>query len=254
MSNKSDDTELNRGLDWRVLFGISITAVWILAGLTYLLGKIGFENFVNLPTGDIGSFLEGAFAPLAFLWLVIGHFMQQSEISANTKAVQLQEQSAKRQELHSQRNSYFKLLGLVQNQLGSIAGFHYISIVGMTGTQEVSADDYATMRAESASDSELFVRLMVRMAAQNSDDPEKIQEMLFSTEIRSRHSRNFEQTFEKLLKSARVVDQDDMVVNALLYGSASGMWYRVIRAAQGKERIDPITGFATVQSVDDQPS
>lgn len=235
-------------LDWRVVFGITVTSIWLLLGVAYLTQQVGLADFVDLPTGEIGSFLEGAFAPLAFLWLVIGHFMQQAEISANTKAVQLQEQSAKRQELHSRRNGYFKLLTLVQEQLGAIAGFHYVSVCGETGTGEVDRDDYTTMRNDANSgDPALFVREMVSLAARNVDDTAAIQEIFFGTDIRTRHSNNFEQTFGKLLTSARAVDQDDMVVNALLYGSAWGMLYRVIRAAQGKEKIDPVTGFLTEQ-------
>ncbi len=92
-------------IDWRVAFGLGVTLTWITTGLIYLLSVVGWNSFVHLPTADIGSFLEGAFAPLAFLWLVIGHFMQQSEITANTKAITLQEQSARRLELHSQRDS-----------------------------------------------------------------------------------------------------------------------------------------------------
>ncbi|MFT5573162.1 MAG: hypothetical protein ACI9FR_002095 [Cryomorphaceae bacterium] len=235
-------------IDWRVLFGICLTVIWIGAGVVYLVGKVGFFNFVDLPTGEIGSFLEGAFAPLAFLWLVIGHFMQQSEISANTKAVQLQEQSAQRQELHSRRNSYFKLLSLVQEQLGAIASFHYMSVCGSTGSGEISSDDYAALRAEAAQDSALFVRKMVSLAASITEDRDKIQEIFFGTEIRTRHSNNFETTFGKLLESARAIDQDDMVVNALLFGSAFGMLYRIIRTSQGKEEVNPITGFATQQT------
>lgn len=247
MSNENKAESVRR-LDWRVLFGICLTAVWIFAGLIYLIGMVGLTDFVNLPTGEIGSFLEGAFAPLAFLWLVIGHFMQQSEISANTKAVQLQEQSAKRQELHSQRNSYFKLLSLVQNQLGAIAGFHYISVCGDTGSNEISSDEFQKLRGKSAAgDSELFVRKMVSLIARHRGDLDVLNEIFFGTEIRTRHSDNFAKTFSKLLNSARRVDHDDMVVNALLYGSPSGMLYRIIRSAQGKEKIDPITGFATVQ-------
>ena len=235
-------------LDWRVLFGIVVTSIWLLLGATYLTQKVGLTDFVDLPTGEIGSFLEGAFAPLAFLWLVIGHFMQQREISANTIAVQLQEQSAKRQELHSRRNGYFKLLTLVQEQLGAIAGFHYISVCGETGTGEVNRAGYTSMRNDAASgDPALFVREMVSLAVNRVDEPEAIQEIFFGTDIRTRHSKNFEQTFDKLLKSAKAVDQDDMVVNALLYGSAWGMLYRVIRTAQGKEKIDPVTGFLTEQ-------
>lgn len=236
-------------IDWRVIFGATLTVIWIAAGVIYLVGKVGVFNFVNLPTGEIGSFLEGAFAPLAFLWLVIGHFMQQSEISANTKAVQLQEQSAQRQELHSRRNGYFKLSNLVQEQLGAIAGFHYASVCGDTGTQEMSADQYASLRAESAQDSALFVRKMISLAVGHVDDNEKIREIFFGTDIRTRHSTNFESTFAKLLSNAKIVDQDDMVVNALLFGSPFGMLYRVIRTAQGKEQLNPLTGFATMQGV-----
>lgn len=238
----------NKNVDWRVILGVTLTAIWIGTGMVYLVAKVGVFNFIDLPTGEIGSFLEGAFAPLAFLWLVIGHFMQQSEISANTTAVQLQEKSAQRQELHSRRNSYFKLLDLVQEQLGSIAGFHYISVLGPTGSAEISSDDYANMRAESSQDSALFVRKMVSLAAANTSDREKIMEIFFGTEIRTRHSENFETTFGKLLNSGRAVDQDDMVVNALLFGSPFGMLYRIIRTAQGKEELNPITGFATQQS------
>ena len=244
----NDNNENNeRRIDWRVLFGISLTTFWIVTGLIYLIAKVGWVNFVNLPTGEIGSFLEGAFAPLAFLWLVIGHFMQQTEISANTRTMQLQEKSSQRQELNSRRNSYFKLLELVQQQLGSIASFHYISVCGETGTGEVSADQYSIMRSEAAQDSAFFVRKMVTLAGQNVKDPEMIRDIFFGTEIRTRHSHNFEKTFKKILDTAKAVDQDDMLVNALEYGSAWGMLYRIIRAAQGKENIDPITGFTTRQ-------
>ena len=56
----------------------------------YLLGMVGWGRFVNLPTADIGSFLEGAFAPLAFLWLVIGYFLQKKELRQNTDAMKMQ--------------------------------------------------------------------------------------------------------------------------------------------------------------------
>ena len=70
------DKETTRfSIDWRVAFGLILTTVWITTGCIYLFAKVGWGNFVDLPTADIGSFLEGAFAPLAFLWLVIGHFM-----------------------------------------------------------------------------------------------------------------------------------------------------------------------------------
>lgn len=234
--------------DWRILFGTALTTVWILTGLVYLLGKVGWANFVDLPTGDIGSFLEGAFAPLAFLWLVIGHFMQQGEISANTKAITLQEQSAKRQEIHSQRNSYFQLLKLVQQQLAAIAGFHYISVCGPTGTSDISMDEFNQMRADSSADHGLFIRKMISLAVSTRANEDEIQEIFFGTEIRTRHSENFAKTFNKLIINAEQVDHDDLLTNALMYGSAEGILYRIIRHLQGKETFDLIGGFATVQA------
>ena len=61
-------------LDWRVRFGLLVTAAWIFLGSSYITTQIGWVAFSRLPSEELGSFLEGAFAPLAFLWLVIGYF------------------------------------------------------------------------------------------------------------------------------------------------------------------------------------
>jgi hypothetical protein len=166
------ETEHKFHMDWRVAFGLAVSLIWISAGLFYLAAVVGLNNFVNLPTADIGSFLEGAFAPLAFLWLVIGHFMQQKEITANTRAIGLQEASARRLEVHSQRDSYFKLHELVQDQLGAIAGFHYMSVCGPTGTAEISGEEFAEQRNRAASgDPSWFIRKMIAVAVENREDP-----------------------------------------------------------------------------------
>ena len=84
------EPEKKSHIDWRIAFGFGITVSWISAGLFYLVSVVGLDQFVHLPTADIGSFLEGAFAPLAFLWLVIGHFMQQREITGGSYPYGLQ--------------------------------------------------------------------------------------------------------------------------------------------------------------------
>ncbi len=226
-------------MDWRVALGLSITILWFTAGLAYLLGIVGPNNFIHLPTADIGSFLEGAFAPLAFLWLVIGHFMQQKEIAANTRAIKLQEQSARRLELHSRQDSYFKLLSLVQQQLGAIAGFHYMSVCGPTGTGVISGEEFTEQRAISATgDHAWFIRKMIALAIGDLNNKAMMHEIFFSTPIRTRHSENFLRTFAKLLKAGEEVDTDDMVADALLNGSAEGLYYRIIRSAKGEVTLD----------------
>jgi hypothetical protein len=239
------DTDKSFSMDWRVAFGLVVTVVWITTGLTYLFVVVGLDSFVHLPTADIGSFLEGAFAPLAFLWLVIGHFMQQKEITANTRAITIQEESARRLEVHSQRDSYFKLLNLVQDQLGAIASFHYMSVCGPSGTGVITSEDFARGRAESGmGDHSLFIRKMIALAVDSQNDPARIEDIFFGTDIRIRHSHNFTRTFGKLLNAARAVDTDDMVAEALLQGSAAGLLYRIIRHARGEENIDFLFGGA----------
>ena len=233
-------------MDWRVALGLTITLLWMAAGLAYLLGIVGTDNFIHLPTADIGNFLEGAFAPLAFLWLVVGHFMQQKEIAANTRAIKLQEQSARRLELHSRQDSYFKLLNLVQNQLGAIAGFHYMSVCGPTGTGEISSLEFTEQRAHAASgDHAWFIRKMIALAAGEIGNKDKMHEIFFSTPVRTRHSDNFSRTFKKLLDAARSVDTDDMVTDALLNGSAEGLLYRIILHARGELSLDFTLGPVT---------
>jgi hypothetical protein len=228
------DSDKYFSMDWRVILGMVLTTAWITAGLSYLLGIVGWAHFIHLPTGDIGSFLEGAFAPLAFLWLVIGHFMQQKEITANTKAISLQEKSARRLELHSRRDSYFKLLSLVQDQLGSIAAFHYISVFGETGTGKMSFEEFAENRAHiSNGDHAYFIRLMTTESFRLREDPDMVQDMYFGTDVRTRHTDNYVKTFEKLLNAAREIDTDEMISNALLHGSAAGRQYRIIKLLQG---------------------
>lgn len=230
-------------IDWRVALGLIVTVIWITTGLIYLLGMVGWGNFVHLPTADIGSFLEGAFAPLAFLWLVIGHFMQQGEISANTRAIKLQEKSARRLEMHSRQDSYFKLLTLVQEQLGGIAAFHYMSYAGPTGTGEMTGDEFTEQRAiSSTGDHAWFVRKMIAAIITHREEPEVVRDILFGTDIRNRHTDNYATTFKKLLNAAQSVDTDDMLTDALLNGSAHGLYYRIISYARGDEGVEPFPG------------
>ncbi|TDG13598.1 hypothetical protein E2F43_08695 [Seongchinamella unica] len=232
------------GMDWRVAFGLAVTLIWISAGLVYLVSIVGLDSFVHLPTADIGSFLEGAFAPLAFLWLVIGHFMQQKEISANTRAISIQEQSARRLEVHSQRDSYFKLHDLVQDQLGAIAAFHYMSVCGPTGTGEITGEEFTEQRHRAATgDNSFFIRKMIAVAVNYREDMDKLCEIFFGTAVRRRHSETFAHTFGKLLKTAQAVDTDDMIADALLNGSAAGLLYRIIQHVRGEEGIGPLMGF-----------
>ena len=58
-ATERDDNDPPFSMDWRIAFGLGITLTWISTGLLYLFMVVGWNNFVHLPTADIGSFLEG---------------------------------------------------------------------------------------------------------------------------------------------------------------------------------------------------
>ncbi|MGQ4661179.1 hypothetical protein [Lysobacter sp. F6437] len=71
--------------DKRFWFGIVVTVAW-LAFAAYML----FAHERPGPLNAWGDFFAGFFAPLAFLWLVIGYLQQGEELKHSTDALRLQ--------------------------------------------------------------------------------------------------------------------------------------------------------------------
>ena len=142
-----------RRIDWRIFLGIILTLIWIAVGLAYLLGSSSLRQTVyDIPIDAIGSFLEGAFAPLAFLWLVIGLFIQQKELADNTEVLrQTSIQSAKQTaaiaatEMNARQETFFKIAENVKLQLGSVGGMLFISCMGATEGQLYSKERLSEM-------------------------------------------------------------------------------------------------------------
>ena len=242
-ANEGQSAEKNRlrkkSLDWRVRFGLAITAAWIFLGSSYITGQIGWAAFSRLPAEQLGSFLEGAFAPLAFLWLVIGYFLQQKELSDNTNAIQKQHiemqksaehaavQAASMQTsvLHSQQQSFIRIYEMVRVSLGSVIGMLYLSSQGQTGAALISTDEMSSLWSDMVKgDVELFAR---RFLFINGGDEQDMQELLYGTEIRTRHSNNFINQFGRLIENAKACDPDGMLVDAIC-DSAHGRLYEIM--------------------------
>lgn len=79
-------------------FGVAVTAAWLVAVIVYFSWADGrWSKLWNGEPNIFGDFLAGAFAPLAFLWLVIAVFLQKNELELQrqelkqtTRALQLQ--------------------------------------------------------------------------------------------------------------------------------------------------------------------
>lgn len=237
-------------LDWRLFLAMFLTVFWLGSGMFYLSVYIGWSEFFNQPLESLGSFLEGAFAPLAFLWLVVGYFLQQKELSKNTEAIQkqhiemekssrhaaLQASSIQASALHSQQQSFMRIYEAVRVSLGSIVGMLFVSSQGSRGAGLVDAEGMSLLWSEMVrGDPEMFTRRFLFISA---DDKQDMCELLYGTEIRTRHTNNFIRQYSRLLDGARDCDPDGMIVDAIL-GSAHGRLYNIMMEQCGMAHIDP---------------
>jgi hypothetical protein len=240
--------------DWRVWLGLAITFLWILLGLAYVAGSGGVLPFFSQPADVLGSFLEGAFAPLAFLWLVIGYFLQQRELSQNTRALHLQFQEVRRQaeqatiqaraiaanELHARQDTFLRIAEQVDYQLGTIAGFLYLSSQSTGAGGAVPPEEIADLfRQLSRGDSHVFSMRLLDLAVSLDDD--EVQELFYGSPVRARHSNNFIGTFRRLVARADECDPEGMIGNALRT-NAHGLldqWMERAQALAPPELADP---------------
>jgi hypothetical protein len=241
--------------DWRVWLGLGLTAAWLLLGVFYIAGIIGWSKLPFIGANDLGSFLEGAFAPLAFLWLVIGYFLQKKELEQNTEALRAQAEEIQRtaeqaviqsekmaaSEMHARQGTFLQIANNVRAQLGSICGLLFLSSQGAGADGNVTPEEMSRLFSlQSSQDPEIFARRLLEIHVQ-LQDPQRQYALFYGTAVRARHSNNFIYTFERLMRRAEEVDQDFLIRDALLT-SSNGFIYRIAKrhqAAAPAELADP---------------
>ena len=224
-----------RARDWRIWFGVIVTFLWIVGGIWYVITVTRSTPELEFSLDVIGSFLEGAFAPLAFLWLVIGLFIQQRELAANSEALRKTSEQSEIQtaaiaatEMNARQETFFKIKEAVCQQLGGIAGMLYSSSAGPRGTGAMSRaemDEYFKQVADG--DYEIFARLVLGEGMLGSGD---LTELFYGTELRTRHTRNYMRTFERLCRLAQNCDVDGIIEDSLMQ-NAFGLLYLSMRKA-----------------------
>ena len=213
--------------DWRILFGLILTALWFVFLAFYIARNVGWGEFMDLPIDEMGAFLEGAFAFLAFLWLVIGLFIQQSVLAENNEELrrnnlhsEKQTQAIAATELNARQETFFKISEATRRQLGAISGLLFISSQGPVGNESYTSDQIAEFWKQFASgDAEVFSRMFLTMGVAPEID---YADLFFGTEIRKRHSDNFLVGFDRLVKLAEDCDTDNIIMDSLIY-SAHGL-------------------------------
>lgn len=222
--------------DWRIWLGLIVTIVWLVGGGWYVsVASDAIPGGVP-PLDTLGSFLEGAFAPLAFLWLVIGLFIQQRELANNTEALRKTSEQSEKQtlaiaatEMNARQETFFKIKENVHHQLGGIAGMLFASSQGPAGAGTISRDtmdDYFSLVA--AGDCEVFARLFLSIDMIGEGG---LAGLFYGTDLRRRHCVNYMRTFERLCRLAKNCDVDGIIHDSLMQ-TAFGLLYRRMQKHQ----------------------
>jgi hypothetical protein len=245
-----------QNLDWRVWLGLSLTFGWLVLGYYYVETTVGWERFRHLPVDSLGNFLEGGFAPLAFLWLVIGYFLQQRELAQNTEVLRLSVQQAEIQtqnmsasEVHARQETFLRIAQNVRQQLGTIMGFLFISSQSAGADGTVTNEEQSRLFAKlSQNDHEVFSRLMLETHLRQPTEDARYR-LFYGTALRARHTNNFITVFERLIARAKEVDSDQLICDAL-YSTSHGLVYNIAKRHQRNappELADPLRTGTQIQ-------
>jgi hypothetical protein len=224
--------------DWRLRVSLGVTAVWLVLGFLYISNVVGWNGFVQQKAPALGSFLEGAFAPLAFLWLVVGFFLQQRQLEQNTSMLSAQLETMRRSaeqseiqsraiaadELHSRQDTFLRIAEMVREQLGVTAGWLYTSWAAGAGAGAMDGPGGALelWRSQGSGDQGVFDRACVALIYSNRVAPA---ELFWGTPIRAGHSESFVRGFERLLRLAEGCDPEGVIADAIR-GGTHGRLYR----------------------------
>ncbi|MDH3685946.1 MAG: hypothetical protein OEP95_06955, partial [Myxococcales bacterium] len=164
--------------DWRLRFSLVFTLVWLFLGFVYISSQVGWVPFVSQRAPELGGFLEGAFAPLAFLWLVVGFFLQQNQLEQNTRTIERQLEVMQRtaeqaevqaraiaaDEMHSRQDVFMRVAAMVNEQLGGIAGWIMTSWMGDPEVAKMEGPNggIELWRATGTGDNTAFNRRMIQ--------------------------------------------------------------------------------------------
>jgi len=227
-------TKTKKKLNPLILFGIISSSVWLFLSIIYLVQQMTWITFLALPLEEIGSYLGGVFSPLAFLWLVIGFFIQQSEILENARNIETQAQQ-------SNLDNFLKMSEIIYQHLGVITGYIFMSCrEEFEEASEVALDFEDIWSRSGTGDTGIFARNIIRYQIDPNGEPRDIAIILFSTEIRQRHSKNYKRVFENLLVDATQCDTTGSLNDALTNGTVWGILYKLIceKEAEASNQVE----------------
>jgi len=249
-----------RHIDWRVWLGMSLSALYLGGAIYHIAMDVGWSQLRSQPLDSLGNFLEGAFAPLAFLWLVIGYFLQYRTLMENNHNIGLQYIEMRQASEHAaeqaralvaserlaRQASFVTIAELVSTQLGVTAGLLYFANQRTSGFAPApggipagAADPSSELWARIADgDSGVFTRRLIDLCYGSAGRLREGHRIFFGTPVRRRYTAQFVKTFEGLLAAARESDVSGLIVDALVSGNAHGHLYRTILEYQRESAME----------------
>lgn len=109
MNNRAEQKPIGKNTKLP-LIGLFVTFLWLLLVITY--ATTHWAAMVKLKPYEVADFAAGVFAPLAFLWLVLGFFQQGEELRNSGQALWLQGQ-----ELQNSVEQQRELVNVTREQL-----------------------------------------------------------------------------------------------------------------------------------------
>lgn len=232
--------------DWRISLGLILTFVWLLAWISVALWE-GWDAFWGQELGRLGG-LEGLFAPLAFLWLVLGLFIQQKELSVNTQTLQQSNRQAAEQtrvlaetELRARQAAFFQILDSVSRSTGTLLGYMISQIFGPDGQEVYSEEQLATYwSAHGAGEYERFPLIILA-------DELASEEFFFGNEVNAGWSEDVIKNLRNILALARDCDDDKGTIHSSVTRSSLAYVYvhmlRYVKAPSAWVMFDDSQGF-----------
>ena len=224
-------TPTKKKLNSLIIFGIVSSSIWLFLSILYLVQQMSWDTFLTLSLEEIGSYLGGVFSPLAFLWLVIGFFIQQGEILENARNIETQAQ-------HTNLDNFLKMSEIVYQHLGVITGYLFMSCREELEVVFEKALDIEDIWSRSGTgDTGIFARNIIRYQIDPEGETRDLSIIFFSTEIRQRHTSNFKRVFENLLVNAKLCDATGSLNDALTNGTVWGILYKLIAEKESEASI-----------------
>ena len=107
---------------------IWITGVWCIFWIIYAI----YRSVWNLGLNEVGDFLAGVFAPVAFVWLIIGVFYQRKEVSLSLQEIRQQTEALQDQAITATEALKFNLEESKQRAIRDWRSIQPILTQGMT--------------------------------------------------------------------------------------------------------------------------